>query len=154
MATYTIKVNLDKEDYEALEAAGYIIPVNVAQFLRDEARICKRKLDKEKAVLMFKRVVTDYTGGGIWLFWGQLRSGEYFLTDDHGATLILNEEPGTDESLFEEWQKAHLIRELDGEELKDFLRSLLEYVGNPRSFTSGTIFTDTNVDKYRKLWEV
>jgi len=57
-----------------------------------------------------------YTGGNIWLFYGELDNNTYFLTDDNGCTQILNEDPSDfDESLYWEWQEQHLIRDLEDE---------------------------------------
>ena len=71
----------------------------------------------------------EYTGGGIWIFYGKFWNGTYFLTDDYGCTRLLTADPSDLEvSTFEEWQQEHLIRDLDGDERKSFLRDLTDYL--------------------------
>jgi hypothetical protein len=73
-----------------------------------------------------KSVEAVYTGGGVYLFYGALTNGAYFLTDDYGCTQILNESPEDfDESLYEEWQNAHLIEELTGARRERFVLNML-----------------------------
>lgn len=96
-----------------------------------------------------------YTGGNIWLFYGELDDGTYFLTDDNGCTQILSEDPSDfDESLYWEWQQAHLIRDLEDEkERVEFCNKLcdklldIEY-GNP---ARGGIF-DSEIEEYRQFF--
>ena len=68
-----------------------------------------------------------YTGGGIWLFIGELENGNYFLTDDYGCTLIFDTDPiDLDESLTDEWQEAHTIEDIGIN--KSFIDSLMDYM--------------------------
>lgn len=69
-------------------------------------------------------VITDvdfvYTGGGIFLFWGTLDNGQYFIADgDRFDVRILNVNPndyGTDDEIwYAEWQEEHLVRDLNTE---------------------------------------
>ena len=73
------------------------------------------------------KVNAIYTGGNIWMFCGSLEDGNFFLTDDDGYTLILNADPNADleEASFPEWQDAHLVRELEGDERIQFCDEML-----------------------------
>lgn len=74
-----------------------------------------------------KEAFAVYTGGGIWIFHGTTEEENYFLTDDYGFTLILNADPSDfDESLYEDWQQAHLIEELTGNSRQSFCKSLIK----------------------------
>lgn len=89
-----------------------------------------------------------YTGGNIWLFHGALDDGNYFLTDDDGFTLILNADPSADwdESLYQEWQDAHLVRELFDEERMEFCDEVLDKL-------TDCPMTDMEIDAYRQWFK-
>lgn len=90
-----------------------------------------------------------YTGGGIWLFYGKLEDGNFFLMDDDGGVAILNADPSDlDESLYDEWLTTHLIEELEGEELTAFQDAVLGEV--VRSGDGG--FTPEDADRYHEDW--
>lgn len=76
-----------------------------------------------------KEAYAVYTGGGIWLYHGKTKEGNYFLTDDDGCTRILNADPSLDfdDALYEEWQQEHLIAELD-DTRKTFAIRLMSYL--------------------------
>ena len=97
-----------------------------------------------------------YTGGGIWLFHGELDDGTYFLTDDNGCTQILDEDPSKDfdESLYLEWQQAHLVRDLDDEtERVDFCNKLCDKMLDTKygDADRGGIF-DNEIEEYRQFF--
>ena len=99
-----------------------------------------------------KEAYAVYTGGNIWIFYGQLEDGNYFLTDDYGWTQILNADPSDfDESLYEDWQKEHLVRELDGNERVKFCNHLLDYIYDNPQNSGGMSFME--IDAYRDYWE-
>jgi len=61
-----------------------------------------------------------YTGGNIYLFWGQLSDNTFFLADgDLFDVTIVNADPDlfdtADEIWQPEWQKEHLVRYADTE---------------------------------------
>lgn len=101
---------------------------------------------------MIKRAEAEYTGGNIWLFNGELGDGNFFLTDDYGSTLILNADPALDEDYcYEEWQTAHKVRELEDEELMEFLTELLDHL---LIYTDGRNGMDeVEIDAYRNYWK-
>ena len=97
----------------------------------------------------FKNVKAEYTGGGIYIFLGEFADGKFFLTDDYGATLILDEDPADfDESLYPEWQEKHLIEELMGPARLSFLNDMLDTLkaSNPDNIT------DLEIDRYKAEW--
>jgi len=64
------------------------------------------------------KVEFEYTGGGIWLFYGNLSDGTFFLADgDMLDVRIINADPSRNEEecWFAEWQEEHLVRDLDTE---------------------------------------
>lgn len=83
--------------------------------------------------MKIKEAFAIYTGGGIWLFYGKLDNGNYFLTNDIGWTQILNADPScSEESAYYEWQQEHLVEELTGDKRKDFCNNLANYLrANP-----------------------
>ena len=125
---HNITISLDKEDFEALEATGYDIPMNVTRFLRDEAQTRKRKLAQQKKDDI-KNVISACLGGGAWVFYGELMSGEYFMTDNYGDIIVLDESPKDfDKSLYNSWQEKHFIRWIEGDARNTFLRSMLDRI--------------------------
>ena len=125
---HNITISLDKEDFEALEATGYDIPMNVTRFLRDKAQTCKRKLAQQKKDDI-KNIISACLGGGAWVFYGELMSGEYFMTDNYGDIIVLDESPKDfDKSLYNSWQEKHFIRWIEGDARNTFLRSMLDRI--------------------------
>ena len=102
----------------------------------------------------FNKVVPEYTGGNIWLFYGQLTSGEYFLVDDNGCIIVLDESPADfDVSLYDKWQEKHFVRWIEGQEQKAFLRSMLNRIAS-RIDKEGGYISDAEIGRYRRYWEV
>lgn len=101
-----------------------------------------------------KEVFAVYTGGGIWLFYGTTESGEHFLTDDYGFTLILNESAADfDESLYEDWQQAHLVAELTGKSRTCFCESIIKSLLPADAKHRGGI-TDEELEFYRNYFKL
>lgn len=89
-----------------------------------------------------------YTGGGVWLFFGELENGNYFLTDDNGCTLILDTDPiDLDESLMVEWQEEHTIKDIGIN--KSFIDSLMDYMEE-----NGSQYGFTETDHYREYMKI
>jgi len=100
-----------------------------------------------------KEAFAVYTGGGIWLFYGKLSDGNWFLTDDYGATRILNADPSDlDESTYEEWQQEHLVRDLMGNDRLDFCDALCDYIEKADQSHRGGM-SDMEIDAYRKYFK-
>lgn len=97
-----------------------------------------------------------YTGGNIWMFYGKVSDGNFsdgnfFLTDDNGATFILNKDPSEDleEACYESWQNKYLVRELMGEERIEFCNTMFALLktyrqGDPHR--GGIV--DTEIEQY------
>jgi len=91
-----------------------------------------------------------YTGGNIWLFWGQTEDGYYFLADDNGCVLVLDESPEDfDKSLYEDWQNAHKVEELYQGKRRMFCQELCDRLQTADDAHRGGI-TDAEIDAYRK----
>ena len=104
--------------------------------------------------ITFENVSAVYTGGGVWLFWGKLDKERYFLTDDYGCTLILDENPNNfDVSLYDDWQEAHTIQELEGKERERFCDALINRFlkDNPSDDRGG--ITDTELLNYKRYFK-
>ena len=74
---------------------------------------------------MIRNVVSYPTGGGFEVFFGTNDNGEFFMaaTDwGYEDVLILDTDADAagDDAFFEEWQNEHLVRELTGDEAKEF----------------------------------
>ena len=100
-----------------------------------------------------KNAYAVYTGGNIWLFYGELQNGNYFLTDDFGATRILSADPADlDESLYEDWQQEHLVKDLVGNDRTDFCEDLIDWLKNADEENKGGI-TEDELDGYRSYFQ-
>ena len=93
-----------------------------------------------------------YTGGNIWLFYGKLTDGNYFLTDDDGNTRILDSDPSDfDVTTYPEWQEEHLVTDLLGDERKRFCDSLCDYLQKASQKERGWM-SDIELDGYRQYF--
>lgn len=102
----------------------------------------------------FKSVTAAYTGGNIWLFYGELTDGEYFMTDNEGATILLNA-PATDFNESLEWQEEHKIKELlDESERVAFCDSLAERLLRHNKADDLGGITDSEIRAYKKFWRI
>ena len=78
------------------------------------------------------------------------------MTDDYGATQIVNKDPRKDfnEAFYYEWQQDHLVKELKGKERLDFCNSLCDYLKNHINDTEITGgITSLEVDAYREFFK-
>ena len=78
-----------------------------------------------------RRVDANYTGGGIYVYSGELENGTFFLfSDDWGAfehVLFLDTDPdSTEDSEFFEWQEEHKVGELSGSNAKTFAKTAIK----------------------------
>lgn len=154
---YSISVKVDMH--------SIMSPNDLFKYVPKMAEELKKQISAEEVIesksifestSYIKEAFAAYTGGGIWLFYGQLKNGNWFLTDDFGATLILDADPSDlDESTYQEWQDEHKIKELSGKELEKFddalLDKLLSYPSNDYKHTGG--MNSTEIDAYRKYFK-
>ena len=98
----------------------------------------------------FKSINAIYTGGNIWLFYGELNNETYFLMDDYGYVLILDSDPSDlDESLYPEWQEKHKIKDLYNQERKDFCLKVLNLLMKNDSCCNRNGITDSEIEYYK-----
>lgn len=114
-------------------------------------------LFKENGI-SFKNANAVYTGGNIWLFYGTISGQQkdlYFLTDDNGSVLILDESPEDfDESLYIEWQNAHKIIELENQARVLFCDKLARrLLSHNKADDLGGIMDD-EIKAYQKYWRL
>lgn len=75
----------------------------------------------------------EYTGGGIYVFFGELADGTFFMTDGYEYdTRIVNEDPTKVEdggAWYAEWQEEHLVRDIDTEKQgPSFMLKVIEWL--------------------------
>lgn len=94
-----------------------------------------------------KTVEAIYTGGNIWLFFGRLEDGNWFMADDNGSVRIVDADPmnDLDESLMEDWQLEHLIMDLFGNERIEFCDSIIAWL---RANHDKHYMTDSEITAY------
>lgn len=93
-----------------------------------------------------------YTGGSIWLFYGKLNDGSYFLTDDDGWTQILDSDPSDfDVTLYTDWQEEHCILTLHNAERIQFCNDLLDWLKENPDHCNG--MTEEEICVYRTWFE-
>ena len=78
----------------------------------------------------FKNVEPCYTGGNIYVYVGQLESGEYFLADCECAIRLLNApmDLENEDHWYPEWQEEHLIKDLDETEGISIMTDMLKWI--------------------------
>ena len=78
----------------------------------------------------------ECSGGGIYIYFGALDDGNYFLADDSYMEYVqfLDTDPSKvfDESLYPEWQNNHRIGDYSGQKAKDFLKDVLSWICDSR----------------------
>ena len=78
-----------------------------------------------------KTATACYTGGGIYIYYGQLESGLYFRACDEFETVyICDANTSTEEAEYSEFYEQHTAEELAGEAFKTFWNQLLTHVIN------------------------
>ena len=106
--------------------------------------------------MRIKKVQAVYTGGGIWIFYGELTGGLYFLTGEYGDTLFLNESPADfDVSLYPDWQEKHTVKILSGETRIRFCLNMLKWLSKPERDKERGGITDREISFYKNYmsWE-
>lgn len=84
--------------------------------------------------MKIKNVKPEYTGGGIYVFTGELEDGNYFLADcpcsaSYYSLRIVNENPDKcdpNEVWQEEWQLNHFVKDVI--RCKCFIRDMLKWI--------------------------
>ena len=62
--------------------------------------------------MKIRKANAEYTGGGIYVYWGQLEDGKYFLADDDGEMMLTETDPEScwEDVWYWEWQCEHGIQ--------------------------------------------
>ena len=100
-----------------------------------------------------------HSGSNIWLFFGSLLDGNYFMMDDYGFVDIVDEDPrkDLDESLMEEWQQKHFIRDLRSQQRTLFHEQLVSYlqknVEDKNYDVTGGI-SSVELEQYKNIFKV
>lgn len=78
------------------------------------------------------KATATYTGGGIYIYTGQLENGDYFMTNDDFTVYVefYNADPyeNLDESCNEIWQHEHHLGEYSGQKALDFTKDILNWI--------------------------
>lgn len=78
-----------------------------------------------------KSATACYTGGGIYIYWGQLESGDHFrAVDDWEMIFILDEYAGIDneEADWPEFYDEHTIEEVHGDDFEAFWNAMINHI--------------------------
>lgn len=78
-----------------------------------------------------KTATACYTGGGIYIYYGQLENGLYFQADDECEAInICDADTGNEEAQYLEWQELHTVEELTEDSYRAFWNAMLLHVIN------------------------
>lgn len=76
-----------------------------------------------------KTAAAVYTGGGIYIYYGQLESGLFFRTcDEWEAAYICTQETDTEEADYEEFYEKFAIEEITGDDFKTFWNAMINHI--------------------------
>ena len=71
----------------------------------------------------------EYTGGGIYLYYGKFSNGNYLLGDSEWDCIYeCDADPNCEESGYDEWCNKHCIREFVGKQYKKYLKEWLKWI--------------------------
>ena len=80
----------------------------------------------------FVKVRPDYTGGGIYVFLGKLKNGQWFLADSDNLDVRLIDTDvfkASDDDIWQpDWQEEHLITDLSEDESQLFISAMLNWI--------------------------
>ena len=96
----------------------------------------KKEESTDASHLKIENVTPIYTGGGIYIYTGELSDGNYFIASDQSFAgdyfdiRIVDENPADYEEDFGNvaWQEEHLVSDVVGGEAREFTIQLLEWV--------------------------
>ena len=81
--------------------------------------------------LKIKTATACYTGGGIYIFYGQLENGLWFRAwDECEAAYICDSDTETEEAETLEFYEAHTVKELIGDDFRNFWNAMLSHILN------------------------
>ena len=86
--------------------------------------------------MKFKNIEPCYSGGGIYIFFGNIDNKRFFIADTNcNDVRIVNKNPiDTEESLEIEWQEKHFIEDLEPDASKKFMKEITDWIikNNPK----------------------
>ena len=86
-----------------------------------------------------KRATAIYSGGGIYLYYGELEDGNWLMGDDgNECFVIVNTSPLANDETFEEsgyleWQEEHLVEWIHRRKFKEVLKSLVDVISKGKT---------------------
>jgi hypothetical protein len=76
-----------------------------------------------------KTATAAYTGGGIYIYYGQLKSGLFFRAcDEMEVIYICNADTESEEADYAEFYNAHTVEEINGDGFKTFWNQMLLHI--------------------------
>lgn len=76
-----------------------------------------------------KTATACYTGGNIYIYYGQLESGLYFrAVDDWDVIYICNSDTESEDADHSEFYEAHTVEEITGDDFKEFWNTMLHHI--------------------------
>ena len=76
-----------------------------------------------------KTATAQYTGGGIYIYYGKLDNGLFFRAcDDWDSIEICNADTGTEEADYSEFYEVHTIDSITGTEYVSFWNNMLYFI--------------------------
>ena len=96
-----------------------------------------------------KTATACYTGGGIYIYYGQLESGLYFRAwDECEAAYICDTDTSTEEAEYNEFYEQHTTAELTGEAFKTFWNQmLLHIIGGKPAFDKWNNYQKSDLER-------
>lgn len=103
--------------------------------------------------LSVKNAVADYTGGGIFVFRGQLKSGEYFIASDVNFDIRLVDKNPIKTDMWDDpdWQEAHLIGDVYDDNRITMFENILMYCIDTNQYADDM---EADLDSLGKLGSV
>lgn len=78
-----------------------------------------------------KSATACYTGGGIYIYYGQLENGLYFRAwDECDAAYICDTNTSTEAAEYAEFYEQHAVQEITGEAFEIFWNQILSHIIN------------------------
>lgn len=78
-----------------------------------------------------KTATACYTGGGIYIYWGQLENGLYFrAVDEWDAIYICDSDTSAEAADHSEFYEAHTVEEITGDSFRAFWDMMLLHIIN------------------------
>lgn len=76
-----------------------------------------------------KSATAEYTGGGIYVYYGQFNDGTWFKSSDCWESVeICNADTSTEESDYCEFYETHLIESIEGEAYKELFNKIIQWI--------------------------